>query len=95
MARDDYRRLEQKYYRIYQVELLVVALFSVIMVILLSIPFPNFYMNWVHGILDMLLLMFNAIVLRSALSHNTTFFDKLYHNYRYEYHRHIKREGAQ
>ena len=42
----------------------------------------------------MVLLMFNAIVLRSALAQNATFFDKLYHNYRYEFHRHIKREAA-
>lgn len=55
-------------------------------------PFQVFYANWINGIIDLLMLCLNAIVVRSAISQNLTFFHKLYRAHRYEFHRHVKRE---
>ena len=56
------------------------------------IPFSVFNANWINGIIDLCMLCLNAVVLRSAISQNLTFFHKLYRAHRYEFHRHVKRE---
>lgn len=93
VAKEDYRRIEKKQEAIYNGSLIVIAIFCLLMMVLLLSPLPYFYANWVRGFIDLIILMFNAIVLRSSLSHNATFFHKLYRNYRYEFHRHICREA--
>ena len=78
---------------IYKGSLVLIGVFAVLMVFLLLFPFSYFYTNWIRAFIDLIILMFNAIVLRSSLSHNATFFHKLYRNYHYEFHQHIWREA--
>lgn len=92
VAREDYRRLEKKTYKIYQIELIVVACISFIITILTCLPFSNFVSNWVESILDMILLFLNATVVRSAISQNVTFFHKLYIKHRFEFNKHVRHE---
>lgn len=92
VAKEDYRRLEYKSHRIYKLEQLTVAITTVAIVILTLIPFGNFYNNWIDSFLDMILLFFNATVVRSAISQNLTFFHKLYSKHRYEFSRHVKKD---
>ena len=80
--------------RLYNIELALVGVFTFVMVLLIAWPIEIFYANWIRGIIDLFILMWNAIVLRSGLSHNRTFFHKLYSWYRYEFKRHIRREAA-
>ena len=68
LAKEDYRRLEHKYYQIYKLELIVVAVFAFVITVLTCIPFSEFYTNWVNAIIDMLMLCLNATVVRSAIS---------------------------
>ena len=92
VAKEDYRRLEHLSTRINKIELISVAVFAAVISIVTLVPFTDFYTNWINGIIDLCMLCLNATVVRSAISHNLTFFHKLYRSHRYEFHRHVRRE---
>ena len=96
MAKEDYRRLERKSHKLFKCEIYIVLSLALVVSIVTSITsmFDSFYVNWINAVIDLILLGLNAVILRSAISQNLTFFHKLYRSHRYEFHRHIKRELA-
>ena len=93
LAREDYRRMEQKAAKLYKCQQTIVLAFAALMGVLTCIEFHFFYNNWIDTGVDCLLLCMNGVVLRASISQNVTFFHKLYRHHRYEFDRHIYRES--